>query len=274
MSSEQPAKKAKEGEEPQPSHQPSLSHSEMLKLKRWNSPSIYNGWEQITKHSNVDSTHIFNEEETRDFMPEMGVMVGYAVTVVIEPSNPAHKDANPNAWNDFRRYIASTMPGTPKIVVMQDLDKPRVVGSAWGEVGANISAALGCVGCIVDGAIRDVDEMKNAGFHALARRLCVGHANAFPVRWGCEVEVFGTKVSHGTLIHADKHGFMAIPKEDEAQLLEATIFMDHNENDTMIAAARAAKGKPMQQVIAETEASIVEFGKNCKSKFGRAGEFE
>lgn len=164
------------------------------------------GWEMITKHSNVDSIHIFNEEETRDFMPELGVMVGYAVTVVIEPSNPVHKDANPNAWNDFRRYIAATCPGLPKIVIMQDLDKPRVVGSAWGEVGANIAAAIGCVGTITDGAIRDVDEMKNAGFHALARRMCVGHGNAFPVRWNCEVEVFGTKVAPGALIHADKHG--------------------------------------------------------------------
>ena len=31
-----------------------------------------------------------NLEETRDFMPQMGLMVGYAVTLVIEPSNPAH----------------------------------------------------------------------------------------------------------------------------------------------------------------------------------------
>ena len=27
-----------------------LSHSELLQLKRWNTPTIYNGWEQITQH--------------------------------------------------------------------------------------------------------------------------------------------------------------------------------------------------------------------------------
>ena len=28
--------------------QQALSHAEMLELKRWNTPTIYNGWEQIT----------------------------------------------------------------------------------------------------------------------------------------------------------------------------------------------------------------------------------
>mgnify|MGYP003343493504 CR=1 FL=1 len=150
-----------------------LAHSDLLQLKRWNTPTIYNGWEQITRRSACADA--FNLEETRDFMPQMGPMVGYAVTLVVEPSNPAHKD-KPGALSDYRRYVAS-VPG-PKIVVVQDLDKPRVIGSFWGEVNANTHRALGCVGTITDGAIRDVDEMTNAGFKALARRLCVVRARA------------------------------------------------------------------------------------------------
>jgi hypothetical protein len=71
---------------------PLLSHAELLQLKRWNTPSVYNGWEAITKHDR--RTH-WNLEETRDFMPQMGPMVGYAVTVVIEPSNPDHPKLKP-----------------------------------------------------------------------------------------------------------------------------------------------------------------------------------
>ena len=162
-----------------------LPHSDLLKLKRWNTPTVYNGWEQITK-SDI-AADAFNLEETRDFMPQMGPMVGYAVTLVVEPSNPDHK-SKANAWNEYRKYVAEK-PG-PKIVVIQDLDKPRVIGSFWGEVNSNAHRALGCVGTITDGAIRDLDEMTNAGFKAIARRLCVGHAHVTPVRWGCEVEVF------------------------------------------------------------------------------------
>ena len=66
-----------------------VNHAEILQLKRWNTPTIYNGWEQVTGHD--IAAEGFNIEETRDFMPQMGPMVGYAVTIVIEPSNPDHK---------------------------------------------------------------------------------------------------------------------------------------------------------------------------------------
>ena len=246
-----------------------LSHSDFLQLKRWNTPTIYNGWEQITKRDSA--VEAFNIEETRDFMPQMGPMVGYAVTVVIEPSNKAHRAANPNAGNEYRRYMAS-VPG-PKIVIVQDLDKPRVIGSFWGEVNSNIHRALGCVGTITDGAIRDVDEMTNAGFKALARRLCVGHAHVHPVRWNCEVEVFGRVIRPGDLIHADKHGFLVIPPEEQPALLDASRFMDANECETVIPAARGAAGRTTEQIITDLEASISQFSANVKSKFRREGEW-
>ena len=167
-----------------------LAHSDLIQLKRWNTPTIYNGWEQMTKQN--PASDAFNLEETHDFMPQMGPMVGYALTLVIEPSNPKHKVSNPNAYKEYLHYVAHT-PG-PKIVVVQDLDKPQIVGSFWGEVNSNVHKSLGCVGTITDGAVRDLDEMTNAGFKALANRLCVGHAFVTSVKWNCEVEVFGRKV--------------------------------------------------------------------------------
>ena len=249
--------------------QPTLSHAELLQLKRWNTPTIYNGWEQITAHD--PAADGVNLEETHDFMPAMGPMIGYAVTVQIEPSNAAHVDARPDAWSEYRRYVAS-VPG-PKVVVVQDLDKPAVIGSFWGEVNSNIHRAFGCVGTITDGAIRDVDEMCNAGFKALARRLCVGHAHSYPVKWGCDVEVFGRTVAPGQLVHADKHGFLAIPAEDEAGLLAAAIFMDTNECGTLIPAARSAAGKPTDQVLAEIDAAAAGFTAAARRRFGGDGEW-
>lgn len=246
-----------------------LPHADLLQLKRWNTPTIYNGWEQVTKRD--PGRDAFNLEETRDFMPQMGPMVGYAVTLVIQPGNASHRKTNPNAGIEYRRYLAS-LPG-PKIVVVQDLDKPHVFGSAWGEVSANMHRALDCVGTITDGAIRDVDEMTNAGFKALARRLCVGHAHVHPVRWGCEVEVFGRTVRPGALIHADKHGFLVIPPEDEKDLLDAVRFMDANECNTVIPAARSSAGLSTEQILANLEASITKFSAHVRTKFKRDGEW-
>ncbi len=240
-----------------------LEYSELLEMKRWNTPTIYNGWEQITR-KNV-ATEGFNLEYVTDFMPQMGPMVGYAVTVKIEPSNGEHSKRNPSAWSEYRRYVAS-LPG-PKIVVVQDMDKPRTIGAFWGEVNSNIHRALGCVGTITDGAIRDVDEMYNAGFKALARRLCVGHAHSFPVQWNCEVEAFGRKISPGQLIHADKHGFIVIPKEDEAGLLDAARFMDSNECRSVIEAARSTSGQSTEEILESIEAASTRFGNAAKRKF-------
>ncbi len=222
-----------------------LLYAELLKLKRWNTPTIYNGWEAITAHDRTKGH--FNLEDTRDYMPQMGSMIGYAVTVVIEPSNPVHKENNPNAWSEYFKYVASI--SGPKIAVVQDLDKPEVIGSFWGEINSNTHKALDCVGTIVDGAIRDVDEMCNAGFKAIARRTCVGHAFSTPVKWGCDVEVFGCPVHPGQLIHADKHGFLVIPDEDQEQLLDAVLFMDNNECNTVIPAARTTAGKSIETIL-------------------------
>lgn len=246
-----------------------LNHSDLLQLKRWNTPTIYNGWEQITKRDHCADA--VNLEETRDFMPQMGPMVGYAVTLKVEPSNPAHRKTKPTATGDYRRYLAS-IPG-PKIVVVQDLDKPRLIGSFWGEVNANVHRALGCVGTITDGAIRDLDEMTNAGFKSLARRLCVGHAAVQPVEFNCDVEVFGRKISPGDLIHADKHGFLVVTPDEQSALLEASRFMDTNECETVIRAARETFGLTTDEILENLAAASRQFAKNAREKFQRGGEW-
>ena len=245
-----------------------LSHGDLLQLKRWNTPTIYNGWEQITAHDVAAAG--WNPDETRDFMPQMGPMVGRAVTLVVEPSNPSHKE-RAAAWEDYRKYVAEAEG--PSIVVVQDLDAPRVIGSFWGEVNANAHRALGCVGTITDGAIRDLDEMTNAGFKALARRLCVGHAHVTPVRWGVPVTVFGREIRPAQLIHADKHGFLAVPPEDEERLLEAAAFMDSNECHTVIAAARGAQGFGRDEILARLAAAGRRFGEAARARFGQRGEW-
>jgi regulator of RNase E activity RraA len=157
---------------------------------------------------------------------------------------------------------------------VQDADKPACYGSIWGEVGATTARALGCVGTITDGAIRDLDEMRSAGFKALARRLTVSHAHCWPLRWGEPVEVFGTTVRPGQLIHADKHGFILIPEDAQARLLEAAHFMDENECDTVIAAGHNTAGRTLPEILAGMDEAAVRFGANTRRKYGRAGEWK
>lgn len=244
-----------------------LSSGELRQLSRWNTPTIYNGWEQITA---LDAAApVTNLEEANDFMPQTGTIAGWAVTVVIEPSNASHK-ARSGVWSEYREYVAS-LPG-PKIVVVQDLDKPRVFGSFWGEVNANIHRWFDCVGTITDGAIRDLDEMAQAGFKGIAKRLCVGHAHATPVKWNCEVEVFGTRVQPGQLVLADKHGFIAIPPGEEQGLLEAAIQMDVNECETVLSSVIGQETSEVSMRLARIADASEDFRKRVAQQFGRQGE--
>ena len=178
----------------EPTDRHRLSDAELLQLKRWNTPTIYNGWEQITRHDagRTASTSRKPATSCRTWGPwRLCRDRGFRAQ---RPGAPPARIPTPGA--NTAHYVGS-VPG-PKIVVVQDLDKPRVIGAFWGEVTSNFHRALGCVGTIIDGAIRDLDEMNSEGFKALARRLCVGHAYATPVRWGCEVEVFGARSSRAS----------------------------------------------------------------------------
>lgn len=241
-----------------------INHQEMLQLKRWNTPTIYNGWERITRRKRTEG--FFNREECWDFMPEMGTMVGRALTVVFEPSNPLHLRTFTERKEAYLKYLARDQG--PRILVLQDLDKPEVIASYWGEVNANLHKAFGCIGTITDGAIRDIAEMKNAGFKAIARRLCVGHAYSCPVRWDCEIEVFGCRIQPGQLIHADQHGFLAIPADEEEALLDAALFMDQNECLHKLPATRGSAGMTRSQLIAAILSEDAEFERKAREKFG------
>lgn len=246
-----------------------ISLGDMMELRRWNTPTIYNGWERITAHN--ASKEGFNLEECRDFMPHLGPMAGFAVTLIVEPSNPKHKENDSERLLEYLHYLESV--GGPKIVVVQDLDKPRVIGSFWGEVSSNFHKALGCIGTITDGAVRDVDEMTQTGFKAIARCYCVGHAYATIVKWNCEVSVFGRKIQPGQLIHADKHGFLAVPFEDEKKILNAATFLDQSECQTFLAATKNSSGKSHAEFIESFKESIKQYGSTVIPRFSRKGEW-
>jgi regulator of RNase E activity RraA len=99
----------------------------------------------------------------------------------------------------------------------------------------------------------------------------VGHGYGSLLRWNCPVEVFGRTVHPGQLIHADQHGFLAIPREDEPRLLEASLFMDRNES-AILAAAQNVDRLPRDEHVKSIDNSINAFLRAARDKFGREGE--
>merc|ERR1712215_124181 len=246
-----------------------LPTSDLLGLQRWNTPSVYNGWEQITSDPNYGRRG-FNLEPIMDHSPELGPMVGYAVTVKIKPGDVETVEEQAALGNKGMWSFMATLPtDLPKIVVVQDLSKPVIYGSMWGEVNATFFKSVGAVGCITDGGVRDLDEMKNIGFHAMSRGVTISHSyGVVPVEVDVPITAFGVSVQPGQLIHADKHGFLVIPEADEKRLLEATEFMDLMERKYVITPGREGVGSHPSQIAKRMGEVFTEMSKEKKEKFG------
>jgi regulator of RNase E activity RraA len=148
--------------------------------------------------------------------PELGRMVGYAATATIVARGAPGPDWAGVGNTGLYAYVR-TIPA-PRVVVVKDLDNPKAHGSLWGEVHATIFGALGCVGCVTDGSVRDLDEARAMGFHFFAAGPSVSHAYVRVETVGDPVEIGGLEVAPGDLLHADQHGVLKVPPEIAAEL--------------------------------------------------------
>ena len=192
-------------------------------LKKITSPSVANAIETFKvrprQQGNVSS-------EIRCLFPELGPMVGYAVPCLIRAESEPVKDhrASTYGWWDY----VQTIPA-PRIIVVHDLDEPRGQGAQWGEVQANIHKALGCVGVLTDGSVRDLDEVKALGFQFAAAHVSVSHAWVHMVDFGIPVKVGGLWIKPGDLVHADQHGATTIPHEIADKIPKAVADVEADE---------------------------------------------
>ena len=72
----------------------------------------------------------------------------------------------------------------------------------------------------------------------------------------------------GQLIHADKHGFLVIPEEDEEKLLAATDHMDLMERKLVLVPGREGVGKHPRDIAKEMEEVCEKMGKEKQEKYG------
>ena len=192
-------------------------------LRKITSPSVANAIETFNVRPRNQG---FMSSEIRTLFPELGPLVGYAVTALIraEPAPLQDHRASTFAWWDY----VLTIPA-PRVIVVHDLDEPRGQGAQWGEVQANLHRALGCAGTLTDGSVRDLDEVRALGFQFAAAHVSVSHAYVHMVDFGLPVKVGGLWVKPGDLIHADQHGVVTVPPEIAAQIPEAIAKVEADE---------------------------------------------
>ena len=173
--------------------------------------------------------------------PDLPPMVGFAKTVTIRTKDkvPLGEAGYMQKRLDYLDYVAAEP--RPGIVVIEDLDGEHVgYGAFWGEVQSNIHKALGCLGTITNGSIRDI-PMIPAGFQMLAGSVSPSHAYVHVADYGVPVNIHGMAVESGNLIHADRHGAVVVPADKIAAMRPALDKINAHEK-RIIDAARASNG--------------------------------
>ena len=187
-------------------------------LARYDTPTICNALEIVAPDRRLIG---FTTRPLVCPFPDMPPIVGYARTatisaVVASRLPPAEQKAQ---RLEYYEYVGSGQG--PRISVIQDIDGVQAgFGAFWGEVNSAIHKALGCLGVVTDGSIRDIPQWA-PGFQALAGSIGPSHAHVHVEGFGKEIEVAGMTVRDGDLVHADRHGAVVIPHDVAAKLPDA-----------------------------------------------------
>ena len=158
----------------------------------------------------------FADSSIRCMFDDWPPMVGYAATARLRTSEApmvggAYHDRS-DWWESILKVPA------PRIVVLEDQDQPPGIGAFLGDMHAAILRALGCVGFVTDGAVRELPRVRDLGLQLFAGNVAVSHAYAHTFDFGDTVRVGGLEIRQGDLLHGDRHGLLTVPRQIVAQI--------------------------------------------------------
>lgn len=195
-----------------------LPETVLAALARYDTPTICNALEIVAPQRRAIG---FTTRPLVCPFPDLPPIVGYARTATIRATAASGLSAAEQQAKRLAYYDYVGIGQGPRISVIQDIDGPDAgFGAFWGEVNSAVHKALGCLGVITDGSIRDIPQWA-PGFQALAGSMGPSHAHVHVSTFGEEIRVAGMTVRSGDLIHADSHGAVVIPLDVAAKVPDA-----------------------------------------------------
>ena len=209
-----------------------LSESQFAFLRSIDTPTVCNLIEIVAperRGAGYTVSHLYCP------FPDLPPMVGFAKTVTIRSRDKVGGPSYMQKRMDYLDYVAAAP--RPSVVVIEDKDEPAGYGAFWGEVQTNVHKALGCLGTVTNGSIRDIAQVAE-GFQMLAGSVGPSHAYVHVVEFGVPVTVHGMAVKSGDLVHADRHGAVVVPA-DKIDAMQTALDGLIKQEARIIAAARA-----------------------------------
>jgi regulator of RNase E activity RraA len=187
---------------------PLLTEGELEALRRFDTCMVANAIE--TFNVRLHNTG-FTNASIRCMFEDAPPMVGYAATARLRSGEPPMVG---NTFHDRADFWNSILQiPSPRILVLEDKDNPPGRGAFVGDMHAAILKALGCIGYVTNGAVRELTAVRAMGVQLFAGNVAVSHAYAHIFDLGASITVGGMEVRPGDLLHGDQHGLLTIPTE-------------------------------------------------------------
>lgn len=187
------------------------------------------------KYGEEDLFEAFNRVSTcniSDAFHKQGVMFG------ILPQSLAHRQKMvgraltvQTTNGDWAKPVEAIDRAKEGDVIVVDVGGAPV--AVWGELASHSAMVMGVKGIVIDGAVRDIDDIRDLGFPAFSRTVapCAGEPKGYG-GIGIEITVGGQRVRTGDWIVGDENGIVVIPKESAVEVANRALDVHERENRT------------------------------------------
>ncbi|MCC7264155.1 MAG: hypothetical protein IT369_16725 [Candidatus Latescibacteria bacterium] len=221
---------------------PSPDRQLLEELRQFDSPTLFNA---VTRLRGAPGEE-YTDHTIRCLLPELGAVIGYAVTAEVTTNDP---DSPALDWLDYYDLLEAT-PG-PLVAVLKDVDTRPGRGASFGDGMATLHQRLGVTGVLVDGTVRDLPGIRRVGLPVFAWGTVPGHGVFNLTRFNQPLSVGQLRVRPGDLLMADQDGCVKIPVDQAAEVLrlaqqvrtdEEAIFAAYRAPDFSVAQLRKQRG--------------------------------
>ncbi|HEY3272429.1 MAG TPA: 3-hexulose-6-phosphate synthase [Methanocella sp.] len=150
-----------------------------------------------------------------------------------------------NFPGDWARPVEASDVAMPGEIIVISNNSNYV--APWGELASHGCAQKGILGVVIDGAIRDVDEIRRMKFPAFASAIVpnAGEPKGFG-EINVEIACGGQTVRPGDWIIGDDNGVMVVPRERAYEIARRALEVSKNEDRVRVEIDR---GKTLAQVM-------------------------
>ena len=179
-------------------------------LEEYDSATVQNALMTIDSYDNEQLD--YSSPELKSYYLGPKPVVGIAVTCKV---TPLHEPKSKLDWDEY--YDKINQSNLPVIGVIVDIEKNKGRGAVMGDGMALKHKALGAVGVINGGSIRDSSGIAAAEMPVWATGRVPGHGPFNLIETQTDVEVGDLVIKPGDLLIGDSDGITRIP-EDLAEI--------------------------------------------------------